>query len=49
MSPNTKVALLSGHIGTAPLAHGASVHLRKGIKPAQMLEDLLLIMGMQDR
>jgi hypothetical protein len=42
------VALLSGHIGTAPLAEGVSAQLRKGMKPAQLLEDLLLVMGAQE-
>ncbi|MEA3216530.1 MAG: hypothetical protein QOJ19_2686, partial [Acidimicrobiia bacterium] len=45
LSPDTKVALLSGHIGSAQLAEGASLHLRKGLKPEQMVEDLLLVMG----
>ena len=44
-STGTKVAFLSGHIGTASVAEGASLHLRKGIKPEQMVEDLLLVMG----
>jgi diguanylate cyclase (GGDEF)-like protein/PAS domain S-box-containing protein len=44
-SPGTKVAFLSGHIGTEPLVDGASVHLRKGIKPEQMVEDLLFVVG----
>jgi EAL domain-containing protein (putative c-di-GMP-specific phosphodiesterase class I) len=45
MSPGTKVALLSGHVGTAALAEGASLHLRKGTKPEQLIEDLLFVMG----
>jgi CheY-like chemotaxis protein len=46
-SPQTKVALLSGHVGTAPLTDGASLHLRKGLKPEQLVEDLLLVMGVR--
>ncbi len=45
LSPGTKVALLSGHIGSAPLARGASVHLRKGMHPDELVEHLLLVMG----
>jgi PAS domain S-box-containing protein len=45
--PETKVALLSGHVGGAPLAAGASLQLRKGVKPAQLVEDLLLVMGVE--
>jgi CheY-like chemotaxis protein len=48
-SPSTKVALLSGHIGSAPLARGAALHLRKGEKAEQMIEDLLLVMGRRAR
>jgi diguanylate cyclase (GGDEF)-like protein/PAS domain S-box-containing protein len=44
-SPGTKVALLSGHIGRAPLAPGASAQIRKGVRPAELLADLLLVMG----
>ena len=44
-APGTRVALLSGYIGTAPIDTGASVHLRKGVKPAELLENLLLVMG----
>jgi diguanylate cyclase (GGDEF)-like protein/PAS domain S-box-containing protein len=44
-SPGTKVALLSGHAGDPTVAEGASHHLRKGAKPAELVEDLLLVMG----
>jgi DNA-binding NarL/FixJ family response regulator len=44
-SPGTKVALLSGHIGTRPVAGGASLQIRKGAGPAELVEDLLLFMG----
>ncbi|MGZ4723554.1 MAG: EAL domain-containing protein [Ilumatobacteraceae bacterium] len=44
-SPGTKVALLSGSIEPTALAGGASLQLRKGIQPGQMVEDLLLVVG----
>jgi DNA-binding NarL/FixJ family response regulator len=44
-SPGTKVALLSAHLGVGPLAPGASLQLFKGLKPEQMVADLLLLMG----
>jgi hypothetical protein len=41
-----KVALLSGHVGRGgPLAEGASAQLQKGIEPAELVENLLLVLG----
>jgi CheY-like chemotaxis protein len=44
-SPGTKVTFLSGYIESTPLASGASLQLRKGIQPGQMVDDLLLVVG----
>jgi CheY-like chemotaxis protein len=43
--PGTKVTLLSGHVGRAPPAEGASLQLQKGLKPAHLVDSLLLVVG----
>ena len=48
-SPATKVVLLSGSAATGPsmVPAGASAFVRKGVNPTELLEELLIVMGVE--
>jgi diguanylate cyclase (GGDEF)-like protein/PAS domain S-box-containing protein len=48
-SPATKVVLLSGSAATDPsmVPAGASAFVRKGVNPTELLEELLIVMGVE--